>query len=344
MNILITGGAGFIGSHLTARLLRDGHSVTVIDSLLTGSEDNLADLTDDPHLVFMKADVVELAIDHAPPGLPGHVDRIYHLASPASPNQHSPISYHALPMETMLVNTIGTLQMLKIAQHLGARLLFASTSEIYGDPEVHPQPETYNGNVSTTGPRSVYDEAKRFGETLVAYFVRDYQLDARIARIFNTYGPHFRADDMRMTDNFIRQALTGETITVYGDGSQTRSLCYVDDTVEGLIKLMEHPDIPGRVVNIGSQDEHTVLEYAQMIQRLTGSSSEIRYTEHLPEHDPHRRQADISLARELLGWSPKVTLEEGMRRTIEYVRSAIMPQQDVEGAKDASDVTRLASV
>lgn len=321
MNILITGGAGFIGSHLTKRLLSEGHAVIVIDNFLTGSRDNLHDVIHNPNLKIIEHDVIQsLKIDNC------KLDIIYHLASPASPNHHSPISYHALPMETMMVNTVGTLNMLKLAETHKAKFLFASTSEAYGDPTVNPQPETYFGNVSTTGPRSVYDEAKRFGETLTAYYVRDKGIDARIVRIFNTYGPNMAASDMRMVINFTMQALAGEPLTVYGDGTQTRSLCYVDDTVEGIVRLMNKPHTKGEVVNIGSSEEHTVMEYAQLIKKITHSKSTILLSEKLPENDPAKRRADITKAKKLLDWEPHVSLETGLMRTIEYVRSATISQ------------------
>ncbi|MGB5034316.1 MAG: NAD-dependent epimerase/dehydratase family protein, partial [Microgenomates group bacterium] len=256
------------------------------------------------------------------PGLEvGPFERLYHLASPASPNHHSPISYHALALETMLVNTQGTLNLLRLAQKNKARFLFSSTSEVYGDPLVNPQPETYLGNASTTGPRSVYDEAKRFGETLISYFVRDHNLDARIARIFNTYGPQMHPQDMRMVESFIVSALKNEPINIFGDGLQTRSLCYVTDTVDGLIKLMELDDGKGKVVNIGSEEEKTVNDFAEMIKKLCNSTSELSHTETLPQDDPKKRRADISLARKLLNWEPKVTLDVGLKQTIEYIRT-----------------------
>jgi len=323
MNIIITGGAGFIGSHLTKRLLSEGHTVIVVDNLLTGALENLEGHLHNPALTYINQDVSIMSVEEAPAGFE-HIDQIYHLASPASPNHHSKFSYHALPMETMMVNTVGTLNLLKLAEKYNAKFLFASTSEVYGDPEVNPQPETYFGNVSTTGPRSVYDEAKRFGETITAYFIRDRQVDGRIVRIFNTYGPHLSPADMRMIVNFIQQALRGEPITVYGDGTQTRSLCYVDDTVEGIVRLMNYEHTTGEVVNIGSSQEFTVLEFAHMVKQLTNSPSPIEHTEHLPQNDPQKRRADTSKAQKLLGWSAQTNLESGLRHTIEYVRSVIM--------------------
>ncbi len=311
-NILVTGGAGFLGSHLCDRLLREEYRVICVDNFLTGSKENIRHLFTNPRFSFLEHNVIT--------PLPGDikVDAIFHLASPASPNHHSPISYHALPEETMLVNTVGTLELIRFAEKNHAKFLFTSTSETYGDPLEHPQKEEYRGNVSTLGPRSVYDEAKRFGETITAYYWRDKKVDARIARIFNTYGPRMSKADMRMVIIFITQALEGKSITVFGDGSQTRSLCYVDDTIEGLFKLMFSPKTAGEVVNIGSPDEHTVLEYAQIIKKLTESSSTIVHSEDLPQDDPMRRRPDISKAKQLLAWKPKVSLEEGLKRLIEY--------------------------
>lgn len=313
--VLVTGGAGFIGSHLCRKLLSDGFSVICVDNLITGSKENIRDLLSNPQFYFQEHDVIKPI-----GGLP-HIDFIFHLASPASPNHHSKISYHALPMETMMVNTQGTHMLLALAEKNKARFLFASTSEVYGDPLEHPQPETYRGNVSTTGPRSVYDEAKRFGETLCAYFTREKNVDTRIARIFNTYGPYMNRDDKRMIIDFINQALAGKPISVFGNGDQTRCLCFVDDTVSGLFKLMFHPNLKGEVVNIGGTQEHTVMEYATMIKELTNSASDIICTEQLPQDDPKQRKPDISKAQRLLGWTPKVVLREGLLQTISYFSS-----------------------
>ncbi|MDA1316472.1 MAG: GDP-mannose 4,6-dehydratase [bacterium] len=318
MNILITGGAGFIGSHLCERLLADWHYIYCIDNLSTGSRSNISSLEKNEHFIFINADVSsELPVD----ALPKQIDRIYHLASPASPNHHSPISYHALPMETMMVNTVGTHNMLKLAQKYNARFLFTSTSEIYGEPLEHPQKESYRGNVSTTGPRSVYDEAKRFGETLTAYYQREKKVDTRIVRIFNTYGPHMSDNDMRMSVLFMQQALKNEPITIFGDGTQTRSLCFVEDLVDGLVKFMEHDDLAGEIINLGSTDEKTVLEYAQLIKSIAKSESEITVTEKLPVDDPKQRKPDITKAKELLGWEPKTSIEDGIKKTIDHIRT-----------------------
>lgn len=316
MRILVTGGAGFIGSHLCKVLLDDGNEVVCVDNFATGSKSNTTELLKNPKFSLIEGDVIEPLKDIAP------FERLYHLASPASPNHHSPISYHALALETMLVNTQGTLNLLRLAQKHNARFLFSSTSEVYGDPLVNPQPETYQGNVSTTGPRSVYDEAKRFGETLVSYFVREKNLDARIARIFNTYGPQMHPKDMRMVESFILSATKNEPLNVFGDGTQTRSLCYVSDTVSGLIKLMEYGEGKGAVVNIGSEEEHTVNEFAQIIIKLCDSTSKISYTEKLPQDDPKLRRADISRAKKLLDWSPTISLEKGLNETIEFIKNS----------------------
>lgn len=318
--IVVTGGAGFIGSHLCKRLLDDGYKVICVDNLLTGNKDNIAPLLSNDNFQFIEYDVTG-PLETLEEKLPSQIDFIFHLASPASPNHHSKLSYHALPMETMMVNTTGTLTMLKLAEKHHARFLFSSTSETYGDPLEHPQKETYRGNVSTTGPRSVYDEAKRFGETLVAYFAREKGVDARIARIFNTYGPNMQKEDRRMIVDFINQALRGESITVFGDGKQTRSLIYVSDMVEGLMRLMMTEGLKGEIINLGSEFEFTVFEYAEMVKRLTNSSSEIVLSEDLPKDDPLRRRADITKAKALLSWEPKVTLEEGLGRLIEYFKT-----------------------
>ncbi|MFH1826902.1 MAG: NAD-dependent epimerase/dehydratase family protein [bacterium] len=315
MKIIVTGGAGFIGSYLCERLLNDKHEVICIDNLISGSKKNIEHLLKQDLFSFIQHDVIK--------PLPNALsaDALFHLASPASPNHHSKISYHALPVETMLVNTQGTYEMLKFCQKNNAMFLFASTSEVYGDPQEHPQKESYNGNVSTTGPRSVYDEAKRFGETITAHFYRNNLVNARIARIFNTYGPRMLKSDMRMLVSFITQALKNEPITVFGDGKQTRSLCFVDDTIDGLVKLMFEKNTKGNIVNIGSPDEHTVLEYAQIVKELTISSSNIVFNEDLPKDDPQKRKPDISLAKEILRWEPKISLNVGIQKMINCLKN-----------------------
>lgn len=313
--VLITGGAGFIGSHLCKRLLDHGYKVICVDNLLTGNKLNVDSFIQNPNFTFIEADITK--------ELPGNLkfDFLFHLASPASPNHHSKLSYHALPMQTMMANTVGTHLLLELALKSNARFLFASTSEIYGDPLEHPQKESYRGNVSTTGPRSVYDEAKRFGETLVAYYHRDKNLNCRIVRIFNTFGPNMQKDDKRMIVDFILQALDNKPITVFGDGSQTRSLCYVSDLIDGLVKFMFTNNLEGEIINLGSQSEHTVLEYAEMVKKLVNSKSEIILSETLPIDDPLKRKADITKAKKLLNWEPKIELIEGLKNTIEYFKS-----------------------
>jgi dTDP-glucose 4,6-dehydratase/UDP-glucuronate decarboxylase len=313
--ILIAGGAGFIGSNLSKKFLDEGHEVIAVDNLVSSSESNIEDLKQNSNFKFINHDVTTPLSDDLT------AEAVFHLASPASPNHHSRISYHALPMETMMVNTLGTLELLKFAQKNNAKFLFASTSEAYGDPLEHPQKEEYRGNVSTTGPRAVYDEAKRFGETITSYFWRDKGVDARIVRIFNTYGPNMHKDDLRMISRFIAQALANEPITIFGDGSQTRSLCYIDDLIEGLSRLMFYNNTKGEVVNLGNPEEHTVFEYAEMVKKITGSTSEIVHTEDLPKDDPLRRCPDIEKAKNLLSWEPKVSLEDGLMKMIEYVKN-----------------------
>ena len=317
MKILIAGGSGFIGTHLSKRLLDDGNEIICVDNLLTSSEKNIEELKSNPHFKFIHHDVTI--------PLPDDIgsDVVFHLASPASPNHHSKISYHALPMQTMMVNTIGTLELLKFAERNNSKFLFASSSEAYGEPLEHPQKEEYRGNVSTTGKRSVYDESKRFGETLTAYYFRDKNLDTRIARIFNTYGPGMNKDDLRMIVRFIMQALKNEPITVFGDGSQTRSLCYIDDLIEGLVKLMFSDNTKGRIVNLGNPEEHTVKEFAEIVMKLTNSNSDIIFSEDLPEDDPMRRQPDITKAKTLLLWEPKVALSDGLTKMIEHIKTII---------------------
>lgn len=309
MKILVTGGAGFIGSHLCDALLERGHSVVALDNLLTGSTDNIAHLAGRSDFLFINHDVTEYIY------LPGRIDFIFHLASPASP-----IDYLMYPIQTLKVGALGTHKTLGLAREKGCGLLLASTSEVYGDPLVHPQPESYWGNVNPVGPRGVYDEAKRFAEAMVFAYHRTHGVDTRIARIFNTYGPRNRADDGRVVPSFVCQALRGEDLTVFGDGSQTRSFCYVSDTVRGLISLMESGC--HQPVNIGNPDEMTVKEFAGEVIRLSGSSSSITYRD-LPVDDPKVRRPDISTAKRLLKWRPEVSLEEGLSRTIEHFRRLV---------------------
>ena len=308
---LVAGGAGFIGSHLCDRLILEGRTVICADNLLTGRRPNVEHLLSSPRFSLIELDLIE--------GAPQvEVERIYHLASPASPP-----GYTRFPIETMRVNSEGTRHLLDLAAKSGARFLYASTSEVYGDPIEHPQRETYRGNVSSTGPRSMYDEGKRFGEAITMAYQNSHAVDARIVRIFNTYGPRSDPDDGRLVPNFIVQALTERPITVYGDGKQTRSLCFVSDLVEGLVRAMESDRSSGLVINLGNPAEHTILEYAQMIRELAGSRSEVIYTDFAVGDDPQRRRPDITKARDLLAWEPCVRLEDGLSRTIEYFRSEI---------------------
>ncbi|MDO8487517.1 MAG: SDR family oxidoreductase [Candidatus Curtissbacteria bacterium] len=314
--ILITGGAGFIGSNLCEKLVEGGDTVICLDNLLTGSQKNIVHLLSRKNFTFINHDVIKPFKSKKF----NKIDEIYHLASPADPNIHSPFSYLAHPFETMQVNTIGTWNMCELALKHKAKLSFSSTSEIYGDPQVSPQSENYRGNVSTTGPRSVYDEAKRFGETIVSSFVREKRLDARITRIFNTYGPRMNPLEGRAVVNFINQAIKNEPITIYGDGKQTRSFCFIDDQIEGQILAMEEGKT-GEVYNMGNPDERTILEFAQMIKELSGSDSEIVFSQPLPTDDPFFRNPDISKAKKVLGWKPKFKLEDGLLATIEYFKS-----------------------
>jgi nucleoside-diphosphate-sugar epimerase len=310
MQVLVAGGAGFIGSHLCDALLDAGQEVVAVDNFATGRAANVAHLRDHPRFRLVEADVTLPLPDDLP-----QFARIYHLASPASPNAASPRSYMQLPLETAAVNTLGTQLLLERARRDGARFLFASTSEIYGDPEVHPQREDYRGNVSTTGPRAVYDEAKRFGETLAVAYWRRFGVDARIIRIFNTYGERMDPEDGRAVVNFAAQALRGEPLTIYGDGNQTRSLCHVSDLVRGIIAVMEGDGLGGEIFNLGNPDERTMLELAEAVQRACGVELPFVFRP-MPADDPTRRCPDIDKAQRVLGWSPSVSLDEGLRRLI----------------------------
>jgi dTDP-glucose 4,6-dehydratase len=306
---LVTGAAGFLGSHLTDRLIREGHEVIGMDNYITGARANLTHLRDHPAFRFVEHDV-STYID-----LDGRVDAVFHMASPASP-----IDYLKLPIQTLKVGSLGTHNSLGLAKAKGARFFLASTSEVYGDPQLHPQPETYWGHVNPVGPRGVYDEAKRFAEAMTMAYHRYHDLDTRIIRIFNTYGPRMRKQDGRVVSNFIIQALEGTPLTVYGSGEQTRSFCFVDDMIEGMMLLFQQGGADP--VNVGNPQEFTVLELARIVRRLTGSKSEIVH-EDLPTDDPKQRRPDISQARRLLGWDPRVQLEDGLRRTIDYFRTLL---------------------
>src|SRR5260221_14719829 len=313
--VYVAGGAGFIGSHLCRELLKQEHQVVCIDNFLTSSKKNIQEFLDNPSFQFVQADVIEALPENLP-----NPDFIFHLASPASPNIKSPRSYMAFPLQTLLVNSHGTYNLLELAKKSHARFLYASTSEIYGDPHVSPQPEDYFGNVSPNGPRSVYDEAKRFGEAITMHYYRKDGLDTRIVRIFNTYGPYMQIDDGRVVSNFIVQAIQNKPLTVYGKGEQTRSFCYISDMIDGLKLLMFKDSIKGEVVNLGNPNEKKISDFATIVQETMQSRSQIIF-EDLPEDDPKKRKPDITKAMQLLNWEPKVGLEEGLRKTIEYFNS-----------------------
>ncbi len=309
MRIVITGGAGFIGSHLCDRFIREGHQVVVIDNLITGSLANIQHLLDDSGFEFIQHDVSKhISVE-------GSVDVVMHFASPASPK-----SYTEFPIQTLKVGALGTHNCLGLAKAKGAIFVLASTSEVYGDPEVHPQPESYRGNVSCTGPRAMYDEAKRFAEAMTMSYHRVHKIDTRIVRIFNTQGPRMQLDDGRVVPNFVGQALRGEPLTVYGDGSQTRSFCYISDLVEGIVRLIHVPE--NEPINLGNPHEISILDFARKINELTGNQAGIVFKP-LPPDDPTRRCPDITKARQLLGWEPKVGLDEGMERTSRWFQQQL---------------------
>ena len=306
MKILVTGGAGFLGSHLCDRLISDGHDVTCLDNFFTGSKQNVIHLLDNPNFELMRHDVVD--------PFKAEVDQIYNLACPASP-----VHYQHNPIKTVKTSVMGAINALGLAKRVGARILQASTSEVYGDPEVHPQPEDYRGNVNPIGPRACYDEGKRCAETLFFDYHRQNNVDIRVIRIFNTYGPRMMPDDGRVVSNFIIQALRGEDITVYGDGKQTRSFCYVDDLIEAMIRMMNQEETVGPV-NTGNPNEFTILELAEKVIEITGSKSKIIFKD-LPVDDPMQRKPDNTLAREKLDWEPQIQLEQGLEKTIAFFRS-----------------------
>lgn len=317
--VVVAGGAGFIGSHLCESLVKKGYQVVCVDNFLTSSRENVKHLMEESNFLLVNADVTKKLPDVV---TDESIDYIFHLASPASPNQASEISYMSLPLETMDANSIGTRRLLRLAKKKGARLVFASTSEVYGDPSVHPQSEKYWGNVNPNGVRSCYDEAKRFGEALVMVYVRKLEVDARIVRIFNTYGPRIDVRDGRAIVNFIQQSLQDKPLTVYGKGKQTRSFCYVTDLVDGLLKLMLKADITGEVVNLGNTEEFSILKLAETIKKVTKSKSKIVFTD-LPEDDPTKRKPDITKARKLLNWSPKVGFTKGLSKTVDYYQKLL---------------------
>jgi len=305
---VVTGGAGFLGSHLCDALLAEGWKVVVVDNLLTGRRSNIAHLAHEPRFEFVEKDICE-------PFDVGKVDYVFHFACPASP-----VDYGTHGVETLKVGSLGTFHALDVARKYGAKYFISSTSECYGDPLEHPQKETYWGHVNPIGPRSVYDEAKRFSEAVTMAYRRYYKVDTRIVRIFNTYGPRMQLNDGRVVPNFMKQAIRGEDLTVYGDGSQTRSFCYVSDEIDGFMRLSRSDEaLP---VNIGNPDEFTILECAKIVLKVVGSKSQIRY-EPLPQDDPKQRQPDISKARQLLGWEPKIALETGLRLSLDYFKKAV---------------------
>ncbi len=315
-SVVIAGGAGFVGSHLCDRLLAEGCDVLCLDNLLTSSGENISHLRSAPGFTFVPYDITH------PIAVQGPVDYVLDLASPASPED-----YLRFPLQTMAVGSSGTRNLLELAKAKRATFLLASTSEIYGDPEIHPQPETYWGNVNSVGPRSVYDEAKRFSEALTMAYHRAHQVRVRISRIFNTYGPRMRIDDGRVLPNFMSQALRGEPLTVYGDGSQTRSLCYVSDLVDGLYRLLTVQSEEPLIVNLGNPDEVTVRVLAQEVLEVTGSKSQIVYRP-LPQDDPRVRKPDIRHAREVLGWSPTISRQEGLKRVLPHFQRAVQQQYE----------------
>lgn len=316
MRILITGAAGFLGSHLCDRLLADGHEIIGMDNFITGNPDNIAHLAGNEKFQFFKRDVSNYIF------VPGKVDAILHFASPASPNPQSKSGYFNLPIQTMKAGALGTHNCLGIARREGSRFLLASTSEIYGDPEIHPQAETYPGNVDPVGERAVYDEAKRFAESMTMAYHRFHTVNTSIVRIFNTYGPRMDLEDGRALPNLLKQALLGQPLTVYGTGSQTRSFCFVDDLVDGIVKLLySNEHLP---VNIGNPVEMSILEFAEIINKVTGNTAGIKYIENARSaRDPQRRRPDITRAKEILNWEPKVNLEEGIRRTIPFFKQKL---------------------
>lgn len=310
MTLLVTGGSGFIGSHLCEKLIRRREHVICVDNFITGTDENVAGLVGQANFTLVEHDV------RRPLALDREVDQIYHLASPASP-----VDYRNLPLETLLVNSQGTWNLLELARETGAKLLLTSTSEIYGDPQVSPQTEDYWGNVNPVGPRSCYDEGKRFAEALVSSYTKIHGLRTTTIRVFNTFGPRMRRNDGRVVPNLINQALANEPLTIYGDGTQTRSFCYVDDLVDGLVRAMESEKADGEIINMGNPREMTISSLADLIKQLTGATSDLVYRD-LPPDDPMRRRPDISKAKNLLGWEPKVSLEDGLKQVIGWFQHA----------------------
>jgi dTDP-glucose 4,6-dehydratase len=317
MRVLITGGAGFLGSHLCDRFLSEGHEVIAMDNLITGTTNNIAHLANNPHFEFIKHDVTNYIY------IAGKLDAILHFASPASP-----IDYLELPIQTLKVGALGTHKALGLAKDKGARFLLASTSEVYGDPQIHPQPESYYGHVNPVGPRGVYDEAKRFAEAITMAYHTYHKLETRIVRIFNTFGPRMRLRDGRVVPNFIAQALKGEPLTAYGDGMQTRSFQYVDDLVEGIYRLLHSDEV--EPVNIGNPGEFTIQEFAELVNELTANEAGIIYKDLRTKDDPQVRQPEIGKAQRILGWAPQVSLREGLERTIPWFREELERRGEIK--------------
>lgn len=318
---IVTGGAGFIGSHLCEKLLLKGYRVVCVDDLSSGRIQNISSYKDNPGFHFIRLDITGIFTEELNEEIKG-ANYVFHLASPASPNKKSPISYYSRPIETLLVNSYGTYQLLEKLKINKASFLFASTSEIYGDPQEHPQKESYWGNVNCVGARSCYDEAKRFGEAITYTYFKKFNIDARIIRIFNTYGPRMQKDDGRAVVEFITKALKGEPLPIFGDGTQTRSLCYISDMVEGIYKAMFTPKTSGEVINLGNPYELTIIDLAQLIKKLTNSAANLTH-ESLPSDDPKRRKPDITKAKQLLNWTPLISLDQGLKETISFFKGYV---------------------
>ena len=318
MSVVVAGGAGFIGSNLCKVLLEKEKKVICIDNFITGDKKNIQGFLNSSQFSFFEHDITKPLPDDIEKGQ--KIDAIFHLASPASPNKNSARSYINYPLETMLVNSTGTHHLLELARKYNALFLFASSSEVYGDPQVSPQPEDYFGNVNPNGVRSVYDEAKRFGEAITMAYVRKFDLDARIIRIFNTYGPNMQPDDGRVVSNLLMQAITNQPLTIYGSGDQTRSFCYVDDMIAGIILAMFSDNTKGEVINLGNPTERTIADFAALVQKITNTKTSL-VNEPLPEDDPRQRKPDITKAKRLLQWEPTVSVEEGLAKTFEYFKN-----------------------
>lgn len=321
MQYLVSGGAGFLGSHLCDRLIAEGNRVLCVDNLLTGRQKNIAHLLENPLFTFWQYDVTLPLKTETQPLLAG-VEAIFHLASPASPNVNSPKSYMSYPVETMLVNSLGNYNLLELVRQNKAKFLYASSSEVYGEPKEHPQKETYFGNVNPNGVRSCYDEGKRFGEALTFSYIRKYDVNARVVRIFNTYGPRMDPRDGRVISNFIVAMLKNQAVSIYGEGKQTRSFCYVSDLIEGMLLAMEKPKTTSEVFNLGNDEEYSILNLAKIVEQILDKKSNITYAD-LPHDDPSMRRPDLSKAKRILGYSPKISLKEGLVKTIEYFKKEI---------------------